>query len=195
MLRAHPEHFNALLLFGVLCSQSNLAQPAVDLIANALRVDPNHALAHCHHANALCQLQRYEQAIASYDRAIALDGQLADAYHARGLALFYLRKAAAALDSYDRALALDPKNGATLYNRGIALAEVGRDAEAIASFEAAVGIMPDRERLVLARRAAPLFDTRKLTTARTQHPIISAWHRRRVRLRRRAWRIASPRSR
>src|ERR1700744_5978651 len=66
------------------------------------------------------------------------------------------------------ALALDPKNGATLYNRGIALAEVGRDAEAIASFEAAVGIMPDRERLVLARRAAPLFDTRKLTTARTQ---------------------------
>jgi protein O-GlcNAc transferase len=143
VLRAHPAHFNALHLFGVLCLQSNLAQPAADLIANALRVNPNHALAHHHYANALCQLQRYEPAIASYDRAIALDGQLADAYHARGLALFYLRKAAAALDSYNHALALDPKNGAALYNRGIALAEVGREAEAIASFEAAVGIMPN----------------------------------------------------
>ncbi|HMH27656.1 MAG TPA: tetratricopeptide repeat protein [Steroidobacteraceae bacterium] len=143
VLRAHPAHFNALHLFGVLCLQSNLAQPAVDLIANALRVNPNHALAHHHYANALCQLQRYEPAIASYDRAIALDGQLADAYHARGLALFYLRKAAAALDSYNHALALDPKNGAALYNRGIALAEVGRNAEAIASFEAAVGVMPN----------------------------------------------------
>jgi predicted O-linked N-acetylglucosamine transferase (SPINDLY family) len=143
VLRAHPAHFNALHLFGVLCLQSNLAQPAVDLIANALRVNPNHALAHHHYANGLCQLQRYEPAIASYDRAIALDGQLADAYHARGLALFYLRKAAAALDSYDHALALDPKNGAALYNRGIALAEVGREAAAIASFEAAVGVMPN----------------------------------------------------
>jgi protein O-GlcNAc transferase len=143
VLRAHPAHFNALHMFGVLCLQSNLAQPAVDLIANALRVNPHHALAHHHYANALCQLQRYEPAIASYDRAIALDGRLADAYHARGLALFYLRKAAAALDSYNHALALDPKNGAALYNRGIALAEVGRDAEAIASFEAAVGVMPN----------------------------------------------------
>ena len=143
VLRAHPAHFNALHLFGVLCLQSNLAQPAVDLIANALRVNPNHALAHHHYANALCQLQRYEPAIASYDRAIALDGQLADAHHARGLALFYLRKAAAALASYDHALALDPKNGAVLYNRGIALAEVGREAEATASFEAAVGLMPN----------------------------------------------------
>lgn len=143
VLRAHPAHFNALHLLGVLCLQSNLAQPAADLIANALQVNPNHALAHHHYANALCQLQRYEPAIASYDRAIALDGQLADAYHARGLALFYLRKAAAALDSYDHALALDPKNGAALYNRGIALAQVGREAEAIASFEAAVGVMPN----------------------------------------------------
>jgi predicted O-linked N-acetylglucosamine transferase (SPINDLY family) len=143
VLRAHPQHFNALHLLGMLCLQSNLAQPAADLIANALRINPNHALAHHHYANALCQLQRYEPAIASYDRAIALDGQLADAHHARGVALFHLRNAAAALVSYNHALALDPKNGAALYNRGIALAEVGRESEAIASFEAAVGVMPN----------------------------------------------------
>jgi tetratricopeptide (TPR) repeat protein len=55
-------------------------------------------------------LQRYEEALASYDRAITLWPDHADAHNNRGQVLRELERYDEALASYDRALALRPKH-------------------------------------------------------------------------------------
>ena len=46
----------------------------------ALRLDPNNALAYAYKGRTLTNLKRYEEALAAYDQALRLDPNLADAY-------------------------------------------------------------------------------------------------------------------
>ena len=54
-------------------------------------------------------MKRYEEALASYDRAVALRPNHADAHNNRGQVLRELERYEEALASYDRALALRPR--------------------------------------------------------------------------------------
>ena len=53
-------------------------------------------------------LKRLEEALASYDKALALKPDFAEAYNNRGNALKELKRLDEALASYDRALAIKP---------------------------------------------------------------------------------------
>ena len=66
---------------------------------------------------ALYNLQRYHEALASYDRALALRGDYAEALLNRGMALQRLQQLDSALASFDRALALNPNLAEGVYNR------------------------------------------------------------------------------
>ena len=90
----------------------------------------------------LDRLGRYDEALVSYDRAIALKPDYARAYNNRGVALGRLERHADALASYDRAVALMPDYAEALDNRGIALAELNRPAEALQSHERAIAFSP-----------------------------------------------------
>ena len=68
-------------------------------------------MAHFNRGNALSYLKRFDEAVASYDKAIALQPDLADAYSNRGVALKDLKRFDEAVASYDRAIALKPDNG------------------------------------------------------------------------------------
>jgi len=61
--------------------------------------------------NALKDLQRFEEALADYDRAIAASPDFTEAHYNRGVALLELKKPDEALASYDRAIALKPDYG------------------------------------------------------------------------------------
>src|SRR5581483_7711756 len=63
---------------------------------------------------ALVQLDRASEALASYDRAIALKPDYADAHHCRGNILSDLRRLDEALASYGRAIAIRPEASASL---------------------------------------------------------------------------------
>ena len=52
-------------------------------------------------------LQRPEDALASFDKALELDPDNAEPHHNRGTALAALKRFEDALESYDKAIALD----------------------------------------------------------------------------------------
>ena len=67
------------------------------------------------------ELKRHEEALASYDKAIALKPDYAEAYNNRGNALKDLKRHEEALASYDKAIALKPDYAEAYNNRGAAL--------------------------------------------------------------------------
>jgi tetratricopeptide (TPR) repeat protein len=93
--------------------------------------------------NALREQGRYDEALASYEQALALAPEHAEALLMRGNALQALRRFGEALASYDRAIALKPDHADVFYNRGIALNGLKRLDEAVASYDRAIALKPD----------------------------------------------------
>ncbi len=85
---------------------------------------------------------RFEDALAAYDRALALDPDDFCAHSNRGAALLALGRFEDALAAFDRALALDPDNAAIHTNRGAALHALGRFEDALAAFDRALALDP-----------------------------------------------------
>ena len=75
--------------------------------------------------NVLAQLARYEEAVESFDRALALKPGDADMLNNRGSALAALGRHEAALASFDQALRLLPESAEVLSNRAISLKASG----------------------------------------------------------------------
>ena len=88
-------------------------------------------------------LRRAAEAVASYDKAIALEPDAADTYYNRGSALLELRRFEEAVASYDQAIALKPDHTQAHCNRGNALLALGRAEEAVASYDRAIALRPD----------------------------------------------------
>lgn len=100
--------------------------------------------------NRLYEQGRYQEAVESYDKALAIDPKYAAAWNNRGLALDNLGKHQEAVESYDKALALDPKLAPAWYNRGNALDNLGKYQEAAEALRRALRLDPNFQE---ARRA------------------------------------------
>jgi tetratricopeptide (TPR) repeat protein len=91
----------------------------------------------------LQDLARLDEALASFDLAIAIQADNARAHNNRGVALQDLQRFAEALASHDRAIALKPEFAEAYYNRAMALHALKRFDEAIAGFGKAIALRPD----------------------------------------------------
>ena len=91
----------------------------------------------------MIQTKRPDEALASYDKALALKPDYAVALNNRGYALQELKRPDEALASYDKALALKPDYAEALNNRGNALQEQKRPDQALASYDKALALKPD----------------------------------------------------
>jgi predicted O-linked N-acetylglucosamine transferase (SPINDLY family) len=87
-------------------------------------------------------LQRAPEALASFERALAIKPDYAEALYNRGLALREVQQPAEALASFDRTLSIRPDYVEALNIRGVVLREMRRPAEALASYDKALGIRP-----------------------------------------------------
>jgi tetratricopeptide (TPR) repeat protein len=143
ILNAKPDDFDCLHLIGVICHQRGDHEQAVRHIDAALKINPRLAPAHNNRGNALGELQRIGEALASYDNAIAVEPAYVEAWVNRGITLTQLGRFEEALASYDRAVVLRAADAAIWYNRGNALKELSRFIEAIASFDRAIALRPD----------------------------------------------------
>ncbi len=97
-----------------------------------------------HHVLGVIQASqgKNDQALTSYNRALAMQPNHADTLSNRGNVLKDLRRLDEALASYDRALAVKPNHAGALNNRGVTLSVMGRFDEALASFDRALAAQP-----------------------------------------------------
>jgi predicted O-linked N-acetylglucosamine transferase (SPINDLY family) len=102
-------------------------------------------------------MRRFEDALASYDKAIALRSDYAEAYVNRGHVLRELWRNEAAVDSYDRAIQLKPIYAEAFESRGICLLAIGRIEDAISSYQRALALEPERKFVLGTRRHTQMY--------------------------------------
>ena len=100
------------------------------------------ARAHVLRGDSLRQLDRPDEAVAAYDRAIALRPQFADAWLGRGLALRNLGDFDDALDDFDSAIRLNPQHIEARLSRSALLATLGRNEASEAEARLILSIDP-----------------------------------------------------
>jgi tetratricopeptide (TPR) repeat protein len=108
VLASQPDNFDALHLYGVLKHQRGQHAEALGLIAKALKSNARSAAAHSNYGLVLAVLERHEVASASYEHAIALNPDYAEALNNRGNALRALQRADEALAARPRGQPLVP---------------------------------------------------------------------------------------
>ncbi len=92
--------------------------------------------------NAYKRLEKYEDAIDAYTKAIELNPEYSNAYNNRGLAHKKRGKFTEAITDYSKAILIDPKYATAYNNRGVAYRILKKYAEAIADYEKAIELNP-----------------------------------------------------
>ena len=92
---------------------------------------------------ALFETGRVQEAIASYDKAIAMDPSDFRVYNNRGLAFDQMGRSDLAMADFDRALALNPRSFEAYNNKGKVYGQAGSLDKAIDHFSKAIAINPD----------------------------------------------------
>ena len=157
ILATEPTHVDCLHLLGVISDQRGDHATAVLQIEFALKINPGNVFALISRGNALHALKRFDEALASCDKAIAVQPDYVEAHYNRGNALHELKRFEEALASYDHALTLRPDYAEAHSNRGNALNALKRFEEALASYERALAARPD-DAGALSNRGATLHE-------------------------------------
>jgi hypothetical protein len=110
----------------------------------------------CDRGNALAKLDRPEEAVAAFGRALALAPGSVEALVNRGMALRRLGRHSAALADFDRVLAAVPGQPELLSNRAMTLAALGRDGEALVAWQGVLTAEPANEVARMGRARALL---------------------------------------
>ena len=87
---------------------------------------------------SLAGLDRREEAIESYDKAIAINPDYHQAWSNRGLSLLYVKRFEEAIESFDKALEINPDDASTIYNKACCLSLMGDRIAALHWLEKAI---------------------------------------------------------
>jgi tetratricopeptide (TPR) repeat protein len=118
-------------------------EEALAAYEQALRLDPNYAVAYSNKGLALNQLKRYEEALAACEQTLRLDPNYAGTYNNKGWALNGLKRNEEALAAYEQAIRLDPNYAAAYNNKGNAYYGLKRYEEALVAYEQALRLDPN----------------------------------------------------
>lgn len=126
---------------------SQLSRLEVNSIEAFLRVPPpadsSNAIDWANRGNELYRLERFEEALVAFDRAIKLKSDFYPAWYGRGNVLSSLERYEEAIAAYDRATQIKPDFYLAWRDRGAMLAFLNRFQEALASFDKAIQGKPD----------------------------------------------------
>jgi len=117
---------------------------AIVNLSEAIRLNPNGALAFYSRGLAYGKKGDYDRAIADYDEAIRFDASDSLAFINRGLAYERKGETDLAIADYNEAIRLDPNDALALNSRGIAYGMKGDYDRAIADFNKSILLDPKR---------------------------------------------------
>ena len=143
VLAKAPKHFQALYLMGMLQLHREDPAGAIEWIDQALKINPTHIDAQFDRATALEDLERYTEALRSYDLVLALKSDFTEALYRRGNVLRAMKRHMEALDCYKRVLAVKPDHAQAWLKQGNSLNDLGRLREALTCYEKAVEAAPE----------------------------------------------------
>src|SRR5215813_365826 len=83
---------------------------AAELASRAIAVDANNSLGHVAKGNVLRVERRFDDALAEFERALALDPNFADAYGLLGFTQLDIGQYQKAIEFFDKAIRLSPQN-------------------------------------------------------------------------------------
>lgn len=156
IVKAAPDYFDALHIYGSLKAQTGQMGEALRLITAALKINPRSAEALVNLSNVMHALKRDQEALDCLDKALAIKPGDPLALGNRGSALLSLNRPADALAAFDALLQHEPRNADALMNRGIAKATLSRHADALADFDAALALTPGHPNVLYNRGNALL---------------------------------------
>ena len=162
-LELQPRSREALLLHTVLLLAQGRLEQALSSVGKITSSNPRDLQAWHNRGVILARLGRAEEAVAAFERAIAITPN-AESWDGLGSAYQLLGRAQDALRSFDTALALSPRFVAAMCHRGSALADLRRFPEAIASFDAALSLSPDLFE-AWSNRGAAFYQLSRMTEA------------------------------
>jgi predicted O-linked N-acetylglucosamine transferase (SPINDLY family) len=108
----------------------------------ALKLDPNHFMAHKYHSIACYETGQWEKAEESFRQVIALKPDYPEGHYNLGKALQQMSRIGEALDNYKRAIELRPEYVAAYNNLGVILDERGQFDEAESNYRQALSFDP-----------------------------------------------------
>ncbi len=140
ILAADARNPDALHLMGVLALQVNKPAVAVDLIGQALRINPGNAVYFSNLGSALRRLGRLDEAIAACQEATRLDRNLADGFNNLANALVDRQRHGEAAEALTRLIALRPQSVDQRLMLANALMKANRPDEAVTALNALLAI-------------------------------------------------------
>jgi tetratricopeptide (TPR) repeat protein len=102
------------------------------------------------------KMERYEEAIADFSKALELSPAYSAAYYNRGTCHGRAGRYDEAIADFSKALDLDPKDADAYYNRGISYEKKGDHDQAVADFTKTLEVMPGHAGAYLNRAAVYL---------------------------------------
>jgi len=123
--------------------EKNQMSQAIPVWREALRRDPDEALAHYALATALSGNGQESEAVEEYRKACALNTQHANWFAHFAVSLALTGDLDGAIDNWRKSLAIDPKNASAETDLGTALSEKGQTQEGYEHLRKAVEMAPD----------------------------------------------------
>nr|QNO43661.1 cell division coordinator CpoB [Methanosarcinales archaeon ANME-2c ERB4] len=92
---------------------------------------------------ALADLDRYEEALKAFEKAIKLKPDASYAWYSKGRALADLDRYEEALKAFEKTIELKPDDADAWHSKGVALADLDRHEEALKAYEKTIELKPD----------------------------------------------------
>jgi protein O-GlcNAc transferase len=143
VLVADTHNAAALYSLTVIAMQAGDSAQALALAARGVQHNPQFAPLRYVLGAVLQALDRKEEALQSFDAALALQPDNVEALLNSGVLLRNMFRHADALERFNRIVAIDPNHVTALGNFGILLTEFKQSEQAIAAFERLLALAPD----------------------------------------------------
>jgi len=141
-LRRNPDDLETISALGALAVQTGRYDLGLELLGVAVRVNET-AEVRTYLGNALAGLSRTNDALASYQRAIAIEPRSAPAHINIGHTLRCLGREQDALASYDTAIDINPRLFEAVLSRAELLREMNAPLLALEAYDRAIAMRPD----------------------------------------------------